>query len=159
MIGFKQLKNSNFILGCFEQISRSVLPVEIGQQTKDRLEMFLHSDEEVADDFERLENVENEERPPANDKGNDNGDQHTNDLENIDLKKVARQCLRVTENHSTKPHIFQQMYLALLPKMKLFEHGVSFQNSSVERAFSSTRSKLESLYFRLDKSTLMLHKA
>ena len=51
--------------------------------------MFLHSDEEVADDFERLENVENEERPPANDKGNDNGDQHTNDLENIDLKNMA----------------------------------------------------------------------
>ena len=64
--------------------------------------MFLHSDEEVADDFERLENVENEERPPANDKGNDNGDQHTNDLENIDLKKVARQCLKVTDNHSSK---------------------------------------------------------
>ena len=42
--------------------------------------MFLHSNEEVADDFERLENVEDEERAPANDKGNDNGDQHTNDL-------------------------------------------------------------------------------
>ena len=83
-MGFKQLqekirKKRKNIKGkaC---TSRLVLPVEVGKQTEDRLEMFLHSNEEVADDFERLENVEDEERTPANDKGNDNGDQHTNDL-------------------------------------------------------------------------------